>query len=40
MKNNLGIVLAFSSVSFQKVVFCCFEPGDEVIYKHILNERG
>ena len=32
-------VQAFSSVSLQKVVFCCFEAGDEAIYKRILNER-
>ena len=40
MKKNLGIFQAFSSVLLKKVVFCCFEPGDEAIYKHILNERG
>ena len=32
-------VQAFSPVSLQKVLFCCFESGDEAIYKRILNER-
>lgn len=40
MKKNPGIFQAFSSVSLQKVVFCCSEPGDEVIYKRILNKKG
>ena len=33
-------VQAFSPVSLQKVIFCCFGPGDEAIYKRILNEKG
>ena len=40
MKKNPGIVQAFSSVSLQKAVFCCFDSGNEAIFKHILNERG
>ena len=40
MKKNLGIFQVFPSVSLRKAVFCCFEPGDEAIYKHLLNERG
>lgn len=32
-------IQAFSPVSLQKVVFCCFEAGDAVIYKRILNEK-
>ena len=30
-------VQAFSPVSLQKVIFCCFMPGDEAIYRRILG---
>ena len=30
-------VQAFSPVSLQRVVFCCFEAGDEAIYRRILS---
>ncbi len=33
-------VLAFAAVSLQKVVFCCFMPEDEAIYRGILNTKG
>ncbi len=30
-------VQSFSPVSLQKVIFCCFVPGDEAIYRRILG---
>ena len=33
----VSTVQSFSPVSLQKVVFCCFEPGDEAIYRRIIG---
>ncbi|MBR4517516.1 MAG: O-acetyl-ADP-ribose deacetylase [Victivallales bacterium] len=33
-------VQSFSPVSLEKVVFCCFEPGDEEIYRKLLNKKN
>lgn len=33
-------VQAFSPVSLQRVVFCCFGAGDEAIYRRIINDES
>jgi O-acetyl-ADP-ribose deacetylase (regulator of RNase III) len=33
-------VQSFSLVTLEKVVFCCFEPGDEEIYRKFLNKKS
>ena len=36
----LKTVQAFSPVSLQRVVFCCFGAGDEAIYRRIINDES
>ncbi|MBO4512074.1 MAG: O-acetyl-ADP-ribose deacetylase [Victivallales bacterium] len=35
----VNTVQSFSPVSLERVVFCCFEPGDEAIYRRIIGSR-